>query len=186
MWLRRLLRRFGNEGLCLRRFFCFFGGIRFLYLVYLCCPCAGRQLLSLLAAKKVTKESGFNLRCRRAERYGIRPLSHHTTYARLRSTPVAQTDAPGEHYTEFPGPLDFGPGPKCCACGPIAQRRYAVGLSWPAPEVEAAFFSPLFFAAAKKRGCRPAQGQRVKQDDITRMPAQASAPNACAAKNQTF
>jgi hypothetical protein len=27
-------------------------------------------------------------------------------------------------------------------------------------KVEAAFFSPLFFAAAKKRGCRPAQGQR--------------------------
>jgi hypothetical protein len=30
--------------------------------------------------------------------------------------------------------------------------------------VEAAFFSPLFFAAAKKRGCRPAQGQRLRRE----------------------
>ncbi|WP_343657656.1 hypothetical protein, partial [Paraburkholderia caribensis] len=30
----------------------------------------------------------------------------------------------------------------------------------------------LFFAAAKKSRCRPAQGQRVKHANVTRMPAQ--------------
>src|SRR6201996_4389322 len=45
--------------------------------------------------EKGGKESSFNLRCRRAKRYGIRPLSRRATCARLRSTPVAQTDAPG-------------------------------------------------------------------------------------------
>jgi hypothetical protein len=38
--------------------------------------------------------------------------------------------------------------------------------------VLAAFFCLLFFAAAKKSRCRPAQGQRVKHEGITRMPAQ--------------
>ncbi len=36
----------------------------------------------------------------------------------------------------------------------------------------AAFFCLLFFAAAKKSRCRPAQGQRVKHEDVTRTPAQ--------------
>jgi hypothetical protein len=33
----------------------------------------------------------------------------------------------------------------------------------------------LFFAAAKKSRCRPAQGQRMKQDKKSRMPAQQKA-----------
>jgi hypothetical protein len=37
--------------------------------------------------------------------------------------------------------------------------------------VLAAFFCLLFFAAAKKSRCRPAQGRRVKHEGITRMPA---------------
>jgi hypothetical protein len=38
--------------------------------------------------------------------------------------------------------------------------------------VLAAFFCLLFFAAAKKSRCRPAQGQRLKHEGKTRMPAQ--------------
>src|SRR6478736_9311572 len=38
--------------------------------------------------------------------------------------------------------------------------------------VLAAFFCLLFFAAAKKSRCRPAQGRRLKHEGITRMPAQ--------------
>src|SRR6478672_11978651 len=37
--------------------------------------------------------------------------------------------------------------------------------------VLAAFFCLLFFAAAKKSRCRPAQGRRLKHDNKTRMPA---------------
>jgi hypothetical protein len=40
---------------------------------------------------------------------------------------------------------------------------------------KAAFFCLLFFAAAKKSRCRPAQGQRMKQDKKSRMPAQQKA-----------
>jgi hypothetical protein len=39
--------------------------------------------------------------------------------------------------------------------------------------VLAAFFCLLFFAAAKKSRCRPAQGRRVKHEGKTRMPAKA-------------
>ncbi|WP_208545781.1 hypothetical protein, partial [Paraburkholderia steynii] len=38
--------------------------------------------------------------------------------------------------------------------------------------VLAAFFCLLFFAAAKKSRCRPAQGRRVKHEGKARMPAQ--------------
>ncbi|WP_238554752.1 hypothetical protein, partial [Paraburkholderia hospita] len=38
--------------------------------------------------------------------------------------------------------------------------------------VLAAFFCLLFFAAAKKSRCRPAQGRRLKHEDKTRMPAE--------------
>jgi hypothetical protein len=38
--------------------------------------------------------------------------------------------------------------------------------------VLAAFFCLLFFAAAKKSRCRPAQGRRLKQANKSRMPAQ--------------
>ncbi|WP_217998151.1 hypothetical protein, partial [Paraburkholderia terrae] len=38
--------------------------------------------------------------------------------------------------------------------------------------VLAAFFCLLFFAAAKKSRCRPAQGRRMKHEGKTRMPAQ--------------
>jgi hypothetical protein len=38
--------------------------------------------------------------------------------------------------------------------------------------VLAAFFCLLFFAAAKKSRCRPAQGRRLKHEGKTRMPAQ--------------
>jgi hypothetical protein len=38
--------------------------------------------------------------------------------------------------------------------------------------VLAAFFCLLFFAAAKKSRCRPAQGRRLKLDNNSRMPAQ--------------
>src|SRR6185369_7336874 len=38
--------------------------------------------------------------------------------------------------------------------------------------VLAAFFCLLFFAAAKKSRCRPAQGRRVKHEGNSRMPAQ--------------
>ncbi|SEH60518.1 hypothetical protein SAMN05192544_1004177 [Paraburkholderia hospita] len=44
--------------------------------------------------------------------------------------------------------------------------------------VLAAFFCLLFFAAAKKSRCRPAQGRRLKHEGKTRMPAQRQ-------KNQT-
>ncbi|WP_218160258.1 hypothetical protein, partial [Paraburkholderia hospita] len=37
--------------------------------------------------------------------------------------------------------------------------------------VLAAFFCLLFFAAAKKSRCRPAQGRRVKHEGKARMPA---------------
>src|ERR1700740_379665 len=37
--------------------------------------------------------------------------------------------------------------------------------------VLAAFFCLLFFAAAKKSRCRPAQGRRLKHEGKTRMPA---------------
>src|SRR6185369_15086703 len=37
--------------------------------------------------------------------------------------------------------------------------------------VLAAFFCLLFFAAAKKSRCRPAQGRRLKQANKSRMPA---------------
>ncbi|MHB9837436.1 hypothetical protein Q8F57_021625 [Paraburkholderia terrae] len=43
--------------------------------------------------------------------------------------------------------------------------------------VLAAFFCLLFFAAAKKSRCRPAQGRRVKHANKTRMPAQRQAHN---------
>src|ERR1700747_1870313 len=38
--------------------------------------------------------------------------------------------------------------------------------------VLAAFFCRLFFAAAKKSRCRPAQGRRLKHESKARMPAQ--------------
>jgi hypothetical protein len=38
--------------------------------------------------------------------------------------------------------------------------------------VLAAFFCLLFFAAAKKSRCRPAQGRRMKREGKARMPAQ--------------
>src|SRR5690349_14438621 len=37
------------------------------------------------------------------------------------------------------------------------------------------FRSLLFFAAAKKSRCRPAQGRRLKRANVTRMPAKAKA-----------
>jgi len=40
--------------------------------------------------------------------------------------------------------------------------------------VLAAFFCLLFFAAAKRSRCRPAQGRRLKHDNKTRMPAKRS------------
>src|ERR1700747_3341373 len=43
--------------------------------------------------------------------------------------------------------------------------------------VLAAFFCLLFFAAAKKSRCRPAQGRRLKHEGIARMPAQEQKPN---------
>src|SRR6185369_422823 len=47
--------------------------------------------------------------------------------------------------------------------------------------VLAAFFCLLFFAAAKKSRCRPAQGRRVKHANKTRMPAKPQAnQTACA------
>jgi hypothetical protein len=42
--------------------------------------------------------------------------------------------------------------------------------------VLAAFFCLLFFAAAKKSRCRPAQGRRLKHEGKSRMPAKS--PNA--------
>jgi len=41
--------------------------------------------------------------------------------------------------------------------------------------VLAAFFCLLFFAAAKKSRCRPAQGRRLKHEGKARMPAQTQA-----------
>ncbi|MFP3556076.1 hypothetical protein SB861_35995, partial [Paraburkholderia sp. SIMBA_049] len=43
----------------------------------------------------------------------------------------------------------------------------------------AAFFCLLFFAAAKKSRCRPAQGRRMKHDGIARMPAQKKTNQNC-------
>src|SRR6202008_4291592 len=52
--------------------------------------------------------------------------------------------------------------------------------------VLAAFFCLLFFAAAKKSRCRPAQGQRLKHEGIARMPAQKQDQNhqKCARNNK--
>src|SRR6266702_4369437 len=55
----------------------------------------------------------------------------------------------------------------CEAQDPLGALRQEQGLA-----VLAAFFCLLFFAAAKKSRCRPAQGRRVKQANKTRMPAQ--------------
>ncbi|WP_219914760.1 hypothetical protein, partial [Paraburkholderia caribensis] len=41
----------------------------------------------------------------------------------------------------------------------------------------------LFFAAAKKSRCRPAQGRRVKRDNASRMPAQNRIADASAKPN---
>ncbi|WP_176055511.1 hypothetical protein [Paraburkholderia caribensis] len=55
--------------------------------------------------------------------------------------------------------------------------------------VWAAFFCLLFFAAAKKSRCRPAQGRRLKHANNSRMPAKAKAKanhgRQRKAKNQT-
>ncbi len=56
--------------------------------------------------------------------------------------------------------------------------------------VLAAFFCLLFFAAAKKSRCRPAQGRRLKREGKTRMPAKrprmpAKRQNADASANQS-
>ncbi|WP_310045446.1 hypothetical protein, partial [Paraburkholderia caribensis] len=40
----------------------------------------------------------------------------------------------------------------------------------------------LFFAAAKKSRCRPAQGRRLKRANVTRMPAKAKAKRGCQRK----
>jgi hypothetical protein len=50
--------------------------------------------------------------------------------------------------------------------------------------VLAAFFCLLFFAAAKKSRCRPAQGQREKHESKTRMPANPQANHRNAASQQ--
>src|SRR6266704_4731094 len=52
--------------------------------------------------------------------------------------------------------------------------------------VLAAFFCLLFFAAAKKSRCRPAQGQRVKREGITRMPAKTPANPTAVADKKTL
>ncbi|MBN3760265.1 hypothetical protein [Burkholderia sp. Ac-20365] len=54
--------------------------------------------------------------------------------------------------------------------GPLEARGQEEELA-----VLAAFFCLLFFAAAKKSRCRPAQGRRVKYEDISRTPAQSQA-----------
>src|ERR1700758_152799 len=46
--------------------------------------------------------------------------------------------------------------------------------------VLAAFFCLLFFAAAKKSRCRPAQGRRLKHANKSRMPAQSHNADASA------
>ncbi|MCO4883227.1 hypothetical protein, partial [Paraburkholderia caribensis] len=43
----------------------------------------------------------------------------------------------------------------------------------------------LFFAAAKKSRCRPAQGRRLKLDNASRMPAKAKAKRGYQRKVQT-
>src|SRR6266702_8144861 len=65
----------------------------------------------------------------------------------------------------------------CEAQDPLGALRQEQGLA-----VLAAFFCLLFFAAAKKSRCRPAQGRRLKLGNNPRMPAKPSAnryyPNA--------
>ncbi|WP_180731377.1 hypothetical protein [Paraburkholderia sp. PGU19] len=51
--------------------------------------------------------------------------------------------------------------------------------------VLAAFFCLLFFAAAKKSRCRPAQGRRVKHANASRMPAQKQKSKSDASYRQT-
>jgi hypothetical protein len=51
--------------------------------------------------------------------------------------------------------------------------------------VLAAFFCLLFFAAAKKSRCRPAQGRRVKHESKTRMPAREQIADASAKHQKT-
>ncbi|MCO4883217.1 hypothetical protein, partial [Paraburkholderia caribensis] len=46
------------------------------------------------------------------------------------------------------------------------------------------FFCLLFFAAAKKSRCRPAQGRRVKRANNSRMPAKAKAKRGCQQKQK--
>ncbi|SDJ17116.1 hypothetical protein SAMN04487926_1361 [Paraburkholderia steynii] len=52
--------------------------------------------------------------------------------------------------------------------------------------VLAAFFCLLFFAAAKKSRCRPAQGRRVKQANASRMPAKTQANQTAGAANTSL
>jgi hypothetical protein len=53
--------------------------------------------------------------------------------------------------------------------------------------VLAAFFCLLFFAAAKKSRCRPAQGQRLKQANaIADASEKTSKPNRLRSKNQNL
>jgi hypothetical protein len=50
--------------------------------------------------------------------------------------------------------------------------------------VLAAFFCLLFFAAAKKSRCRPAQGRRLNHEGKSRMPAQRQANHTSVADNK--
>src|SRR5262249_48860298 len=71
----------------------------------------------------------------------------------------------------------------------VAARRPNCGISLDYPgghrRLKAAFFCLLFFAAAKKSRCRPAQGQRMKQENKTRMPAQQNNSDCVADKQNT-
>src|ERR1700761_719491 len=98
-----------------------------------------------------------------------------------------------------------GSGPRAAACE-ATVRFFFIGISMtftshdmPRPQndgyargalrqeqglaVLAAFFCLLFFAAAKKSRCRPAQGQRLKHANNARMPAKPQANNPGVADN---
>jgi hypothetical protein len=155
-------------------------------------PVRGGTYFSLQRQRKVGKRKPLlNLRCPPGSHYGMRQLSCRAATSALRRKPAvnrAQRENPHTVWITYRRNQTDGKRTKnkpteCAPGGCHLSRRVLVTAGFlrsvgvtarPLKDrvpwrysgrhrrFEAAFFCLLFFAAAKKSRCRPAQGQRMK------------------------
>ncbi|CAD6560480.1 hypothetical protein LMG24235_06945 [Paraburkholderia sabiae] len=133
-------------------------------LLYLRCPPGSRFSMPQLSRRAATSALRRKPAVQRARREKPTQSGAHTAAIRPRASAknVLTECAPGGCHLSRRARLTAGFLRRVC----VAARQLKHRVPWRYPgghrRFEAAFFCLLFFAAAKKSRCRPAQGQRMK------------------------